>query len=87
VLKLQSAHHTWPDRHNVFLCSKLFYFLFFGETGVWTQDFALAKKVLYQLIHTCSLFCSDYFGDGGLMNYLPGLASNHDSLHLSLPSS
>jgi hypothetical protein len=27
------------------------------------------------------------FGDGGLMNYLPGLASNCDTPNLSLPSS
>jgi hypothetical protein len=34
-----------------------------------------------------SLFHSGYFGDGGLMNYLPGLASNHDPPNLSLPNS
>jgi hypothetical protein len=30
------------------------------------------------LNHTSSPFCSGYFGDGGLVNYLPGLTSNHD---------
>jgi hypothetical protein len=30
-----------------------------------------------------SQFCSGYFGDGGLANYLPSLASIHD-LYLSL---
>jgi hypothetical protein len=35
--------------------------------------------------HTSSL-CSGYFGDGGLVNYLPWLASNHDLPDLSLPS-
>jgi hypothetical protein len=41
----------------------------------WTQGFALAKHVLYHLSHTSSPFCSGYFGDGGLENYLLGLAS------------
>jgi hypothetical protein len=36
----------------------------------------LAKQVL--LSHASSLFCSDDFGDGGLVNYLLGLASNYD---------
>jgi hypothetical protein len=31
--------------------------------------------------------CSAYFGDGGLANYLPRLASNHDPPDLSLLSS
>jgi hypothetical protein len=39
----------------------------------------LAKQGLYCLNHTCSPFCSGYFGDGGLENYLPGLASNWSS--------
>jgi hypothetical protein len=37
------------------------------------------------LSHTSSPFCSGYFGDGGLMNYLPGLTLNHDFPDLSLP--
>jgi hypothetical protein len=28
--------------------------LFFSRTGVWTQDFVLAKQVLYHLSHTSS---------------------------------
>jgi hypothetical protein len=60
---------------------------FFGGTGVWTQGFMLAKQmVFYSLSRTSSQFCSDYFGDGGLINYLPRLASNHDPPDLSLPS-
>jgi hypothetical protein len=39
------------------------------------------------LSHTYSPFCSGYFGDGGLKNYLPGLASNHDPHDFSFPSS
>jgi hypothetical protein len=34
-----------------------------GETGVWTQGFALTKQELYHLSHTSSPFCSGYFGD------------------------
>jgi hypothetical protein len=37
------------------------------------------------LSHTFSSFCSDFFGDGGLMNYLPRLALNHDPPDLSQP--
>jgi hypothetical protein len=32
----------------------------------------------YCLSHTSSPFCSGYFGDGCIVNYLPGLASNCD---------
>jgi hypothetical protein len=35
-----------------------------------------AKQVLYRLSQASSPFYSGYFGDGGLENYLPGLASN-----------
>jgi hypothetical protein len=60
---------------------------FFGGTGVSIQGFMLTKQALYCLRHTCSSFSSGYFGDGGLMDYLPRLALNHDSPDLSLPSS
>jgi hypothetical protein len=62
-------------------------FFFFCETGVWTQGFILAKQAPYHLNHTSSLFCSGCFGDRGLMNSLPLLASNCDPLNLSLTSS
>jgi hypothetical protein len=39
------------------------------------------------LSHTCSLFFSGYFGDGGLTNYLPRLSSNCDPPDLSFSSS
>jgi hypothetical protein len=39
------------------------------------------------LSHTSSPFCSGYFGDGSLKNYLPGLASNCYPAHLILLSS
>jgi hypothetical protein len=34
-----------------------------------------------------SPFCSGYFGDRGLTNFLPRLALNHDPPNLSLPNS
>jgi hypothetical protein len=50
--------------------------VWFDGSGVWTRGFALAKQVLYHLSHTSSPFCSDYFGDGVLQTYLPGLTLN-----------
>jgi hypothetical protein len=50
-------------------------------------ELRLAKQVLYHLSHTSCPFCSGYFGDGGLENYLPGLALNHDPPNLNLSSS
>jgi hypothetical protein len=44
------------------------------------------KQVAYHMSHASSSFCSGYFGDGGLMNCLSGLASNQDPPNLSLPS-
>jgi hypothetical protein len=61
--------------------------LFFGGTGVRTHGFTLAKQSLYCLNHTSSPFCSGYFGDGGLENYMPRLVSNCDPPHLSLSCS
>jgi hypothetical protein len=49
--------------------------------GFCTQGFVLAKQVLYCLSHTSSLFWSAYFGDRGLVNYLPRLTLN-TSIHL-----
>jgi hypothetical protein len=46
----------------------------------------LTMQVLYCLRSTSSPFYFDYFGDGGLMNYLPGLALNHHPPDLSLIS-
>jgi hypothetical protein len=39
------------------------------------------------LSHTSSPFCFGYFKDGDLLNYLLGLASNHDPPYLRLPHS
>jgi hypothetical protein len=51
------------------------------------QGFTLAKQVLYRLSHTSSPFCSGYFGDGGLMNYLPRLASTYHPPDLLISAS
>jgi hypothetical protein len=53
----------------------------------WRCGFMLAKKVLYRLSHISSPFCSGYFRNGGLTNYLPGLAFSPHPFNLSLPSS
>jgi hypothetical protein len=45
----------------------------------------LATLVLYHLTHTSSPFCSVYFEDGGLINYLPRLASTDDNPGISCP--
>jgi hypothetical protein len=42
--------------------------LFFGGIGGWTQGFAFAKQALH--LQSILLY---YFGDGGLVNYLPSL--------------
>jgi hypothetical protein len=49
---------------------------FLAGLGFELKSLALAKQVLYCLRHTSSPFCSGYFGDGGLVNYLPMLALN-----------
>jgi hypothetical protein len=81
-----SAKHSY-------LCSLLFRiillacFSLFGGIGIWIQDFTTAKQVLYCVSLTSCLFWSFYFEDGGLKNYFPRLALNHDPPDLSLPSS
>jgi hypothetical protein len=40
----------------------------------------------FTLAFHLSSFCSGYFGDGGVVNYLLKLASNHDPPHRSLTS-
>jgi hypothetical protein len=55
--------------------------------GFELRAFVLAKKVLYCLSHTCSPFCSSYFGGGVLRTICLGLALNLDPPDLSLPSS
>jgi hypothetical protein len=46
--------------------------------------FALAKQALHHLSHISSPFCSGYFEDGGVNNYLPRLALNLSPPSLSL---
>jgi hypothetical protein len=59
---------------------------FFGGTGIWTQGFCACKTGFLPLeshVHLTLII----FGDGGLTNYLPGLASNHNPPDLSCPRS
>jgi hypothetical protein len=63
---LGECHYTLPVTCIIYL------FIYFGGTRVWTQDFVLAKLVLYHLSHTASPFWSGYFGHGS-PNYLSWL--------------
>jgi hypothetical protein len=47
---------------------------------VFELSFALAKQALP------GPFCSGYFGDGNLLNFLPWLALNYDPPDFSHPS-
>jgi hypothetical protein len=49
----------------------IYFFSFLGGLRL-TQDFVLAKQVLYHLIHSSSPFCSGYFGDRVLQTICPG---------------
>jgi hypothetical protein len=60
--------------HRLFLLKTKTSFSF-GGTGVCTHG------------NIFSTFCSGYFGDESLMNYVPGLVSNGDPPNLSLLSS
>jgi hypothetical protein len=75
--------------YSVWVLHGYWYFLYysysFSASDVWPQGFVIAKQVLYCLSHTPSAFYCGYFGDRGLMIYLPGLASNHECTDLSLP--
>jgi hypothetical protein len=51
------------------------------------RAFTLAKQALYHLSHTSSPFCSGYFGDGDIANYLPRLASKLNPSDFSLANS
>jgi hypothetical protein len=57
----------------------IFYlFIFLVGLEFELRSSRLQCRRLYHLSHTSSPFCSGYFGDGGLSNYLPVLASNLD---------
>jgi hypothetical protein len=64
----------------------LYTFFFFGGTGVWTKEMALAKQALYHLSQTSSSFLLWLFWRWNLLNYLAGLALNLDPPDLSLPN-
>jgi hypothetical protein len=51
--------------------SYFFIFIFWWYWG-FDSSFVLAIQTLYHLRHNSGPFCPSYFGNGGLMNYLPG---------------
>jgi hypothetical protein len=57
-------------------------YIILSTSGSMLAEQALINPALYHLCHS-----SCYFGDGGLMNYLPGLALNYNPPDLSLSSS
>jgi hypothetical protein len=67
------------DKLEDFSFQKLhFLFYLFCGTGVWTQGLTLAGQMFCNLRHSASpVLCLRNVWDGGLTNYLPGLASNH----------
>jgi hypothetical protein len=79
----------WGNTARTFLQVCIIIFFFF--VGLVFELFRICKaallQLLYQLSHTSSSFCSGYFGDGCLVNCLPGLASNLSPPNLSSPSS
>jgi hypothetical protein len=66
--------------------SKLNLFFFLLGLGFELIVSHLQNRAPYHLSHTSSPFCSGYFGDGCLANYLPWLASKHNPPDLSLLS-
>jgi hypothetical protein len=58
--------------------------LFFVGLGFELKSSHLQGR-LSTICHTSSAFWLGYFGDGGLLNYLPKLASNDSPPNLSLP--
>jgi hypothetical protein len=89
--KLEQLMHdpVWSSLRTAHLLTyfhnHIFFSLFLWDWSL-TQDIVLIKQVLYCWSHPFSSFCSGYFGDGSLTNYLPGLASNHNPPNLRLPS-
>jgi hypothetical protein len=59
---------------------------FFGGIGIWKAS-SLRSKSSTAWATPQGPFCSGYFGNGGLVNCLPALATNSDPPDLSLSSS
>jgi hypothetical protein len=62
------------------------FFFFFGENGVWTQGFALAKQALYCLSHMCVHFALVIL-EVGSCELFAWLGLKPQSSDVSLPSS
>jgi hypothetical protein len=67
-IDVQQELWPWPpcEAGHLHLC--FFCFCFCG-TGVWIQDFMLAKQSLYLVSHFSNPFCSAYLKTGGLTNF------------------
>jgi hypothetical protein len=61
------------------------FFMVGGSHWGLNSGFQACKQELYRLSHTSCPICSDYFGNRGLLNYLPGLVSNLKAPDFSLP--
>jgi hypothetical protein len=59
----QKSHwaQSFGKNHFAFKIYFFFFSLFFGSTGVWTQDLALVIQVLYHLSPTSNHLCFSYF--------------------------
>jgi hypothetical protein len=57
------AHLLWSKDASRYTTINQPDYYFFGQAGVWTQGFALAKQTLYHLSHIISPFCSGYLGE------------------------
>jgi hypothetical protein len=64
----------------------LLFFFFLWDWGL-NSGLCAYKVDTHHLSPASSPFCSGYFGDGGLANYLPGLSSNLSLSDFSLPNS
>jgi hypothetical protein len=60
----------FPECQELLIAFSLF--VCFVRTGVWTQDFVLAKQEFNHLSHNSSPFCSGYFRDGVSRTICPG---------------
>jgi hypothetical protein len=84
-VRLQGLSSSGLLRINLIIIIIIFFFFLVGLVFE-LRALHLAKQALYLLSHASSSFCSGYFGDGGLANYVPGLAFNCNPPDLSFPS-
>jgi hypothetical protein len=83
--RLSSSSFSVNQYFSAYSYFPLFFFL--GRTGFELRAHTFKAGILW--LEPCPpfRFALVIFGDGGLLNYLPRLASNHDPPYLSLPNS